>query len=499
VENLLRSVFRWVLLVAWLPSIWGESPEHPQGAEPDAAPEVAPAPWVESATAERIQGVVAVVSIAYPPDSQAHEKRDAAATRVQPGVLVGPDTVVTNLAALQGSKLDDLRVNLHGEPPLRAQVLGGDPALDLVVLRIDEPRARAGVLPTRTPLVEDAALVPLSREAWTLHLDPRAPQTARPQRNGELESTASRAGQQPHLRELAPAGTPWTLGGLPIVDGEGRLAGIWTWTAPGAPLEVRTAGEVRALVERCVQRTPRAGEEWIRSLSGVAPRSYPLLAWSSRSKLPKGAAEDLIEQVRCPECAGRGYKVTERETEGRGGVRGRQRIEVECPDCKRGRIGPANRFWTATRNLAARVTACNDPAARAAGFDQFEEALEESIRDVAALHPVEVRRRFGDGAFEELNPDKLVPGRSLAFLVHAASWEGKALPGVGIDARLVHNPGYPPLVFIDRRQRNVLGESCDALVFGAVAGTIRLGDETCVVIERSLTVPIARPGADAPR
>jgi hypothetical protein len=45
----------------------------------------------------------------------------------------------------------------------------------------------------------------------------------------------------------------------------------------------------------------------------------------------------------------------------------------------------------------------------------------------------------------------------------------------------------------------VLGESCDALVFGAVAGTIRLGDETCVVIERSLTVPIARPGADAPR
>ena len=185
--------------------------------------------WVESATPELLNRTLFVLALEYKKDNN-HAKEKA--VPVQVGFLIEEDLGVTSFSALV--KADNIRARFGGGKPVTVRVVGAEPTLDLAVIRFAPEKQKASEVSdesSRFPLSVDSAESPIEEATWTLFVDPANPKDIRSLPLSELQGRIGAEGDSNGDALLAGFRVR-RLGGLPIVDDNGRLAGVWRWSPP---------------------------------------------------------------------------------------------------------------------------------------------------------------------------------------------------------------------------------------------------------------------------
>jgi S1-C subfamily serine protease len=460
-----------------------DSPAVALGAEPD----------------ERlVELAVVVLELKFKADNKGKDDQNRL---VQHGFLLEKDLVATSFSMLaKAEKISVQRLGARKSVP--ATVVGVDPLRDLALLRLKSaapldagaPTAEAPELaaPEAYSLERDAQGAPLDATHFTLWVDCADSKLRRAIPVSELL-----AGGNGSIHATPQAAR---LSGLPLVDASGQLAGMWQWTwagaEPAAPRIVEAA-ELRALAAAAKERplTSFPG-----AYASAAGRTFalPTIKWGHSETVSNAArrANEFRSLVRCGDCDGKGFKVEVEKTWD--GVRWTQtRREIRCPGCGGDRVVNARKRWEAFRTLASIVSNLE----RDESFSKVAMALENGLAEAFDLNPSVLGHSVFDGGKEELQLRNLAPGRSIAFLVERSLWPAADRTVWGEHVRVVADPEarYPKLLLRKPYARSTIHEGSVAFVTAVVAGPLTVGEDTYVVLERAVVVPIKSSALPAGR
>lgn len=444
--------------------------------------------------APRATDALFVVEMTYKFDKLGKDPKTA---RVQPGFLIDPEFGVTALSGLVRAETYQLYVSTS-RTAIRFDVVGADPALDLAVIHISS--ARKG-----TPIPAGTSSTTLEAEPSPVCLAEHSPSEQpfdeahavlwidllgkRDVRRIELSELLDPAAEgEPHVLPTSLAGG---LSGLPIVDAEDRLVGIWQWTwaeEESVPPQLVPASVIESLVERA--KTATDPKTLDRLAAAARSSSFaPVLAWSGKEAKPPhhgvARAGELRSQLRCSRCGGVGTKPGDVEDH-RGRV---TRKDVPCTKCEQTRVVAEDERWERLRGFATQVTL----VAPSSGLESVAREIEKGLGDALELNQSAILLSAYDGGKEELALANLVPGRAIVFTLHRDSWPTEDRTLWGEHVRLVDDPSYPPLILRAPYARSTVGEGQVAWVTAVVAGSLTVNGETAVVLDRAIVVPVAAP------
>lgn len=431
----------------------------------------------------------------------------SAAVSEQLGTFVaGGGLAITSLGALHSAKLIQAFV-ANGGAPNEVELLGADAQYDLALVRVrgwEKLTAETSEeRPAIEPLTLDGSGDPTSGPAWILCPGPvLSPKLAREWIPLERFVPSASAGSAP-VRPLAIHQR--YLGGLPIVDAEVRLVGVWYWqpdqaiarpasAAAAAKLWV-SADVVRELVTRARAAEPvsiAARESLRTSSSAFGVLAFPRLGAAARGAAD-GKARDLFARIRCPKCKGTGVvpklgdMQTTRATTTRAAT---ETVACADPECARRGLLRKSNLEDEVRKLAtlsARV------APNTKDQDKLVVDLTSSFAFADSYCWPYFREEMNAAARADLLESSLVPGRPVAFVVQAQDWLQSAQLPWGEPARELQ-AGSVGTRFIacDPRDSGSLDPAGEAVVFGTIAGTLLIHGQHAVVLERVLVVPAKR-------
>ncbi len=475
---------------------------------PSSSAASAPAETPDARRERLLASAVCSLAITYPPDALMTELKDVA-TRVQPAFCVGADGLaITNYSALHGAK--EIKARFNGEKRgADVVVLGADPAQDLALVRVKRDVSAKAVpadsaVSGATPPDTAAAFLQLGSDrklerdpTWTL-LPALCGQIARAIPGDEL-FTRPEGGAGALTRKLGPLDR--FVGGAPIVDDDGRVLGLWTWSWPnanGAPAWI-DASRLKSLVDRFGTATPLSTADRGKAygMSVRRSRSFPLLEWPEKaSETAAGEAarraQEFAKEIRCTRsgCLGKG-KITEREKKLVG--KDYQYVEtiVECDKCKGSGLVDARDIWRRARIVSNKAAAA--PVTPAAA-DIVLRGLEEGVTSAAQINPAVFERRLDDSSPEELRPLNLTPGHSVALPLYYWEWTDRKASEWSESTVALWETHLGSLLLVDPRMRRVIEEGYRAFVVGTVAGYVTVGERDVVVLERCYGVPIKAIG-----
>lgn len=414
---------------------------------------------------------------------------------VQPAFRVGAEGLaITRWAALRGAAA--LEAELLGSAERRAVlVLGLDPASDLALLRISERATAKGAPPPDATASErglelapsDAS--PLEDEARTLHVDAHSGATA------VLATSAA----------TAPA-RRGTLGGSPIVDGRGRLLGLWDWSFPSSSAlpSITSLRSIAELVGQHARAEPIPPSQLAEARAAPLSRSLPFLRFAraeSRDPLAEVVqrGNELERELLCAACGGKGEFTNpgKKSVSPEGGVgRASPARTGPCPVCRSNGLRLESDQWSRLRILASKVARLD--LADAGLRESARRALEESVGRAVRAGRISFLERTNAQAAAALRPEELVAGRALCLSIPEAEWKRSVeVPGER-PARALSTQLFGDLLLCGPGASDALAEGRTALVFGVVAGFVSTPSAPsgrCAVLERCLVVPLA----DRPR
>ncbi len=451
--------------------------------------------WVAQATPDEVARVLFPLEVEFPKDARFGNKFEKSSVQAL-GLRISPELAVTRYAPLvHSSRLKATGGEAKG---MRIDVLGVDAELDLALLRLRPKNSSTRATEASTQEDWPVRLAPEGAEEdgelFTLQWSALYPGVARAESLSSMLSDGSddRVSFGRHSE---------SLGGMPVVDGSGWLAGIWRWNAPvEGSMEVEMTSGNR--IEASVKRLLAEAESRDKSKPALPPvrhsHSLPRLAWPVVSGSPKkqekayakdvksalAAARRFANEVPCRECGGTGQEsrgVIERVNNGKDK---RTTYTSTCPDCDGDGILLPIPLWRTARIFAAKLTAV-DP--RAPEFDEVVRSFEESI---TTTHPVGKQRflsRIRDSSIEALSPGAIQPGKSILFILPRREWESRT----ETDGKLCWIDGdLGRLLLANSSTRNVRGEGNHVMLAGTLAGQITHGGKLWTVLERTLAVPV---------
>lgn len=454
------------------------------------------------------------ITLRYPRDQTRNVEADAA-ERVQPAFRVDEaGLLLTSCAGLCAAQQVEAR--LPGvKLPARVQVLSVDPEHDLALLRLSESASASEAgSPAREPThgsqpagapprlghvrVEPGTPAPFEAAGWALVWD--RGQEPRAVADSSLVEAAGTSAESRRML-LATGELTRALDGWPLVDAGGRLLAIWThaWSNSTADLEWIDARAAAALLERGRNAQPLKPAEWNAALLAQHPKSraLPRLDWMRAAAAEACAAateraKKLPGVVLCESCDASGKQVVlgERRWDPR-----RERMvdtpstTVTCRACKGLKLVSAQKIWEALRNMAIKLARV-DPSRPVQETEPAARCMESALAEIFVINPAHFVGSLNDNARNELKPQKLVPGRSLAFVLPHSKWPEQDAEGWGERVRIVEGSEFGNLILSGLLLRNTVAEGSSVFLCGTVAGCVHQGGREFIVLERCFVAPI---------
>lgn len=441
---------------------------------------------------------------------------------VQFGFMLEPNLGVTSFSALVKADSSSVRRLGKGSKTLRLNVIGADPVKDIAIFTLGggaveaaassnganssggnstganstDAEAQAPSNAATYPLALDASTAPLDPSNYTLFADIEAPTNPELWRAISLAEMKPRGGER--ADQILVTATHGRLSGLPIVDVEGRLVGMWQWSWATTGLTEPSVLPVAELRRAAAEAKARP-KKFPGAFVAAASQTYamPTILWGAVEQ-PANAAKRgkaFLNEVRCGDCDGKGSRREEERTWD--GVRWNvQRRDVTCSRCKGDRLTDARKLWSKFRTLASILTNVRPTDDR----DAVRMSLEEGLKEAFALNVSAMYYAAHDGGKEELARQNLTPGRAIVFLVPRIYWPEENGMLWEEKVRIVDAPGltHPPLILRNPTCRT-LQEGCVAFVAAVVAGELTVGEKTFIVLDRAFVVPVKSPALDAGR
>lgn len=457
----------WVVLLA-LAAPWtvGRAQEPPA-----AAPSVADDAWIRSR--------LLVIECAYPRDKKV---KDDSNTRVQAGFLLEGQLAVTRCSGLIGAESRTAsRLDVRKPGPIRVVAADLEADLAIVELRKAESGAAEGASVLGRIGASEADF--LDRGNFTLWFDPLNPKQARAIAMSEVlpEPESDETG----IRVSRTAGT---LSGLPVVDGGGALVGLWQWSWGqgefAAPAMV-PATKVFRLLEQAKSERMDSFDERVRNQTHRS-RAMPVIRHASSKKPSEetGVMKNLVSWFRCDKCGGDGTIDPSKADAIHGKANG-----APCTTCRPSHpnVAKEDERWKQMRVLAARLCSVS----HAEDLQKLAGELENGLAKAFELNPAAMTHTAYDGAKQELMAAERTPGRAIALIVPRELWpsEDESVWGERV-RRVVGVQGYPHLLLRSPYARATIGEGRNAFVAAVVAGSLTIGQDDYVVLERAMVVPI---------
>lgn len=414
-------------------------------------------------------------------------------SRVQVGFLVAPDLGVTALSGLLKSRSSTARFASE-KRTVSLTVLGGDPKLDLAVVRFKRSAAveASATSEVGAALTRDAGTEPMDAAHFTLFCDPTGKDQPRalamakiqPERNEEGDAARGSEGR------IYANATTAKLSGLPIVDAEGSLAGMWQWSWAEAELvepRIVPVRELRRLVAAVVAEPLKSFDQTFEGVT-IRPRCMPLLKWkttvasNAETQTAKNTSKNLWKKLYCSICKGKGYE----DNPGLEGTRPIVRRD-DCDFCKKSGLIDESKRWEVFRSLAAALTNVPPNTKLDSIALEFENGLAQAIdlnRDLLLEHSI------ADGARQELLNDELTPGRGVVFRLSSREWPTEDSNLWGERVRVIRSSQYGKLLLRAPFARSTINEGDTVVVVAAIAGQLSAGDQTYTVLERAIAVPV---------
>ena len=477
----------------------------------DNSPPGAPA----EETSRRLVGVAQealfVVSVWYEKDKLVEKEPDVC--RIQPGFLVGEGLVgITNFSALAPMERKLVRkaeaLFAGSDTRYRVQLLDQDSAQDIAVVMLEPmaelkgkakeaaagtPSAVAPAPSVRRGLALGSPADPIESAFWTLTIDSTG-QVAGciPFEKGE---SVTRGGI--HVAKKAP-GMPVgqkarALAGLPRVDADGRLLGVWSCGLVERELVASgvTVGELEILIRRATNSASAGKLMQARGPGGMmASLSFPSLVTprAGSTAFASQLCGKLFKALRCSECGGKGDdRWKDDKVRAPGGGWKVTPVRVPCGVCNNSKLCTQKAQWTALRGVASAVTYVRVTPEDSDGVLQ---ALEAAVQEAFMLNPPEFKTRLSASAKSALASSSLVPGRAISFIIPAGEWPSEDVPGWGAPLRAVASADFGLLLLPAPVIKRDIAVGTHVLIVGTVAGFVTSGDGNATVVEQSIIVPL---------
>ncbi len=402
-----------------------------------------------------------LLELGYEPDKSGAVKRENCSS-VRLAFWVAPDLAVTSLTGLASAGSIE---TLEKRGKIKFAWVASDPSGDLALLRAKTERTPG------EPVLELASAdsgVPLDQQ-FLLFSSLR--RSSPPELHAVADLVAAKAGTHP----LLAGQDSMELGGLPLVDANGRLTGICAWAPAGTPLtvdRVLPVERVRSLLAAHAANTSSTERATLKGVGSPTSLAVPSLSWgqdASKLTFVRQTCREFADKIRCPDCSGKGYREEEyKDLEN--GRQVRRTTRVDCKKCDKDRL----RDPKGLQNHARVVAAILSSAVTTEWGEETKASLENGARAASAQNPVEFAKRLNDAAQQALAPKNVVPGRSLMFIVPQGEWFAREFSPLGPDATTIslkeHN-----LILLSPDTRNVQGESAQVLIVGTTCGVFRTG------------------------
>ncbi|MCB9916758.1 MAG: hypothetical protein H6828_16680, partial [Planctomycetes bacterium] len=425
-------------------------------------------------------------------------------TRVQAGVLVGPDGLaITSFAGLRLAQDAEARFG-DSKETFGVRFVDANPAADLALIRLSAKRRGArddagtdGPGPLATFLALSSSDVCPREEGFALLPGTDATEPAALALSSFVDADED---DLPDgvlaLREDANRSATW-LAGAPVIDAGGALVGRLGWAMNGrAPALRWLPGS--AIGDLCAGAAGRDGEKLGKaeelgrtSNAKVVSFAFPRLDWTGINAKKASALTEirsLVKDCTCDFCDEQGM------AGGEGFKRDKQGKKIPlpkepCPTCRRTKLQDAKRRWKSVRGAALHLCASSN---------EVRESCQDRLADAASAIAAANRELFEDDLNQRAKVEMqivslkpVVPGTPMAFVLDPGEWVEEPGEVWSEDSRVVVSETFGRLI-VRAPRANPVGSGERALVLCSVAGVVTDAEgRNWTVVERATVVPFA--------